>query len=192
MTLHESARRVRISVSLNERPTLGLKVDFCTSGDKPCLASLTDENGVANSSQLPDGDYTVTTSLDDTTGGDLYLHLSRKGKASSFSIDLTESSRAARDFRAAADKPSVRETLQVFQGFLRDPSGATIQGAKVKIMPRGSENQATVQKVKSDSSGHFFVPLVDGIYVAFFSCPGFRTEIVPFEIAPQGSEGVVG
>jgi hypothetical protein len=191
MTLQQSARHVRISVLLNGRPTPGVSVDFCTSGDKPCRTSLTDENGIANSPKLPDGDYIVTASLDDVSGGDLSLHVSRKGKASSFSIDLTESFRAAQNFQAAADKLPIREIVQSFQGVLRDPSGATIVGVDIKIVRRGSEDHAIVQRVRSDLSGHFSAPLDDGMYVAFFSFPGFRAEIVPFEIAARGSKDLV-
>jgi carboxypeptidase family protein len=191
MTLQQSARHVRISVLLNGRPTPGVSVDFCTSGDKPCRTSLTDENGIANSPKLPDGDYIVTASLEDVSGGDLYLHVSRKGKTRSFPIDLTESFRAAQEFRSAADKLPIREIMQAFQGVLRDPSGATISGVDIKIVRRGSEDHAIVQRLKSDSNGHFSVPLGEGTYVALFSCPGFRTEIVPFEIAAHGSEELV-
>jgi hypothetical protein len=183
-----SKRHVRIAVSLNGHPAPGANVDFCTAGDKPCLSVFTSKDGVAISPWLPDGNYIVTASLDDVSGGDLYLHVSRKGKTGAFSIDLTESFRAAQNYRSAADKLPIRETLQVFQGFLQDPSGATIAGANIKIVRRGSENHAIVQRVKTDPSGHFSATLDDGMYVAFFSCLGFRTEIVPFEIASQGSK----
>jgi hypothetical protein len=146
---------------------------------------------VANSARLPDGDYIVTASVDDMSGGDLYLHVSRKGKASSFGINLTESFRAAQEFLAAADKLPIRETMRAFQGILRDPSGATISAVDIKIVRRGSEDHAIMQRIKSDSGGHFSAPLDDGMYLAFFTCPGFRTEIVPFEIAAQGSKELV-
>jgi hypothetical protein len=183
-----SSRRVRVAVSLNGRPATGANVDFCTAGDKPCVTVLAGKNGIAASPRLSDGDYVVTASIDDVSGGDLFLHVSRKGKTSAFSIDLTESFRAAQDYRAAADKQPILATLQVFQGLPRDPSGATIAGANINIVRRGSENHAIIQRVKTDATGHFSVTLDDGMYVAFFSCPGFRSEIIPFEIAPQGSK----
>jgi Carboxypeptidase regulatory-like domain len=183
-----SSRRVQVTVSLNGRRTVGAKVDFCTAGDRPCISVFTDKEGIAASPRLRDGNYIVTASLDDLSGGNLYLHVSRKGRERAFSIDLTESFRAAQNYLAAADKQPIRETLQVFQGLVRDPSEATISGVDIKIVRRGSENHATVQSAKTDPSGHFSAPLDDGVYVAFFSCPGFRTEIVPFEIAARGDK----
>jgi hypothetical protein len=183
-----SSRHVRVAVSLNGHPAAGASVDFCTAGDKPCVSVLAGKNGISISPRLPDGNYTVTASIEDVSGGDLYLHVSHKGKVSAFSIDLTESFRAQRNYRAAADKLLIRATLQVFQRLLQDPSGATIPEADVNIVRRGSKNHAIVQRVKTDHSGHFSASLGVGMYVAFFSCQGFRTEIVPVEIAPQGSK----
>jgi hypothetical protein len=183
-----ASRHVRVSVVLNGHPVPGADVDFCVAGDKPCISVLTGNNGIAGSPRLSDGDYTVTATLEDVSCGALYLHVSRKAKASSFSIDLTESFRAAQDYRVAADKLPIQETLQVFQGLLQDPSGARVAGADIRIVRRGSENHEIVQKLETDQSGRFSATLDDGKYVAFFSCPGFRTEIVPFEITSQGSK----
>jgi len=182
-----SSRHVRVSVVLNGHPAVGASVDFCAAGDKPCLSTFTSKNGVAVSPELPDGDYTVTASLDDVIGGDLLLHVSRKGKTRVFAIDLSESFRAAQVYRAAANNLPSRATLRFFQGILRDPTGATIPGADVKIVPKGSADHAIIQRVKTDQAGHFSATLIVGAYVAFFSAPGFRTEIVPFEIAEGGS-----
>jgi hypothetical protein len=183
-----SSRHVRIAVSLNGRSVPHATVDFCVAGSEPCISAVADENGIAVSPRLPDGNYIVTASLEDISAGDLYLHVSRKGKASAFSLDLTESFRAEQSSLAAADQLPIRETLQVFRGFIRDPSGANVPGANIKIMRRGSENHAVVRRVKTDQNGYFSAQLDDGKYVAFFLSSGFRSEIVPFEIAPQGSK----
>ena len=186
MDLQQSSRHISVSVSLNGKAVAGAKVNLCTSGDKPCFSVIAGDDGIARSGHLPDGNYFVSASIGEITGSDLYLHVSRKGKAKIFRIDLTESFRAAQDFLAQADQRPIRERLQVFQGFLRDPSGAGIPGADIKIMVRGSIDHAIIKKTSTDSSGYFSVALDDGMYVAFFSYQGFRTEIVPVEITPQG------
>jgi Carboxypeptidase regulatory-like domain len=182
-----SSRHVRVIVLLNGHPAIGASVNFCTVGDRPCLSTFTGKNGVAVSPRLPDGDYTVTASFKDVAGGDLSLHVSPKGKTRAFAIDLSEAFRSAQDYRAASDSLPSRATLQVFKGILRDPTGATVPGADIQIVRKGSADHSIVQRLKTDPAGHFSATLAVGIYVAFFSAPGFRTEIVPYEIAAEGS-----
>ena len=63
-----------------------------------------------------------------------------------------------------------------------------IPGANIKLVRKGSADQADVRRLKSDASGRFSAQLADGVYIAFFSSQGFRTEIVPFEVAAQGDK----
>ena len=63
-----------------------------------------------------------------------------------------------------------------------------IPGANIKVVRRGSADKADALRLKSDANGHFSAQLTDGVYIAFFSSPGFRTEIVPFEVAAQGEK----
>jgi hypothetical protein len=182
----QASRHVRVTVLLNRLPVKHAKVDFCEVGSTRCSSVVTGDDGVAIPSRLRDGDYAVVVVSDDDLSTDLYLHVSGKGKTSSFPIDLTASLRAFQKVIAAASNLPIRERVQGFRGSLRDPSGATIPGAKIKIVRRVSEDNAVVQRLWTDKDGHFSASLSDGEYVAFFSCQGFRTEIVPFEVSNQG------
>jgi hypothetical protein len=48
-----------------------------------------------------------------------------------------------------------------------------------------------VLRFKSDANGRFSAQLADGVYIAFFSFPGFCTEIVPFEVAAHGEKEIL-
>jgi hypothetical protein len=185
----ESSRHVRIAVVLNGKPAKDVKVDFCrTPGDQTCFSVFTAADGVATSRVLPLGNYHVVAVLDDGVGSDLYLHVSRKSKATVFSMDLTESFRAAQAALAAAEKLPIRKRVEEFRGSLQDPSGAFIAGVNIKVIRKGSEDKADVVRIESDVNGHFSAQLAEGFYIAFFSLQGFRTEIVPFEVSSQGEK----
>ena len=128
------------------------------------------------------------TAIDEDNSNTLYLHVAKRRRAGSFSVDLTESFQRAQAEMAAAEKLPIREIVQGFRGSLQDPSGALISGVKIKIIRTGSEDKANIPQLKSDADGRFFAQLPEGAYVAFFSMQGFRTEIVPFKIAQQGGK----
>ncbi len=184
----QSSRHVRITVLLNGRPAPGAKVDFCIVGKPPCISVLAGDDGVATPPRLREADYTVSAALDDDLKAYLYLRVSRKGPTKSFPIDLTEQFRAAQRLLGTAEQMPVLERLQEFQGFVRDPSGSMVAGAAIKILRKGSEDHKVFQMTKSDPTGHFSLQLAEGTYIAFFSSPGFRTAIVPFEVTEQGTK----
>ena len=63
-----------------------------------------------------------------------------------------------------------------------------IPGANIKVVRKGSADNRDVMRLKSDANGHFSAQLANGAYIAVFSSQGFRTEIVPFEVAAQGDK----
>ena len=63
-----------------------------------------------------------------------------------------------------------------------------IPGVNIKVVRKGPADQTDVLRLRSDANGHFSAQLADGVYIAIFSMQGFRTEIVPFEVAPQGEK----
>jgi hypothetical protein len=186
----KSSSQVRIVVSLEGHPASRVTVDFCRNGGRSCRTAVTGDDGVAAAPLLTLGDhYSVVAMLDDGAAGSLLLQVSDIGKATTtFSIDVTGSFHATQNGLAASDGLPIRERLQAFQGLLRDASGAMIAGASVKIMLKRSADHAVVQRFKSDATGHFSARLEDGMYIAFFLLPGFRTQVVPFEIAAQGKK----
>ena len=58
----------------------------------------------------------------------------------------------------------------------------------IKVIRKGTDGKTDVVRLKSDATGHFSAQLVDGIYIAFFTFAGFRTQIDPFEVTSQGSK----
>ena len=185
----ESSRNVRIAVVLNGKPVKLARVDFCTvTGAQACFSAYTGDDGVAVPQALALTTYHVFALFEDGLSSDLYLHVSPQGKATSFAMDLTPSFKAAQAVLAAAEKLPIREIVREFAGSLQDPSGAMIPGVNIKVVRKRPADQTDVLRLKSDANGHFSAQLTDGVYIAFFSSPGFRTEIVPFEAAAQGEK----
>jgi hypothetical protein len=185
----ESSRSVRIAVVLNGKPVKLATVNFCTvTGAQACFSANTGDDGVAVPHALALTTYHVVALFEDGLTSDLYLHVSSQGKATSFSMDLTPSFKAAQAVLAAAEKLPIREIVREFTGSLQEPWGAMIPGANIKVVRKGSADNRDVMRLKSDANGHFSAQLADGVYIAFFSSPGFRTGIVPFEVAAQGEK----
>jgi hypothetical protein len=185
----ESSRNVRIAVVLEGKPVKGAKVEFCkTPGDQSCFSVLANADGIATVRRLGLRNYYIVASVEDEVNASLYLHTGHGRKESSFSMDLTESYRQAHEFLAAAEKLPVRDRVQGFRGFIKDPSGAFIQGVNIKVIRKGTDGKTDVVRLKSDATGRFSAQLVDGIYIAFFTLAGFRTQIDPFEVTSQGSK----
>jgi len=185
----ESSRNVRITVVLNGKPLKLATVEFCTTiGKQTCFTVLTGDNGVAVPHVLALTTYHVFALFEDDLSSDLYLHVSPQGKATSFAMDLTPSFKVAQAVITAAEKLPAREIVREFTGSLQDSWGAMIAGANIKVVRKGAADKADVLRLKSDANGHFSAQLTEGAYVAFFSSPGFRTEIVPFEVAAQGEK----
>ena len=183
----ESSRNVRITVVLNGKPLNLARVEFCTTtGKQTCFTVLTGDNGVAVPHVLALTTYHVFALFEDDLSSDLYFHISPEGKATSFAMDLTPSFKAAQAVLTAAEKLPIREIVREFTGSLQDPWGAMIPGVSIKVVRRGSAGKGAVVRLKSDANGHFSAQLTDGAYIAVFSSQGFRTEIVPFEVAAQG------
>jgi 5-hydroxyisourate hydrolase-like protein (transthyretin family) len=186
--LQEASRNVRIAVVLEGKPVKGAKVEFCkTPGNQSCASVRTDADGIAAVRGLGGGNYSVIASIEDEINADLYLHVARGRKETSFSIDLTDSYQKAQEFLAAAEKLPIRDRVQEFRGSVQDPSGAFIQGVDIKITRKGSDGKTDVVRLKSDATGRFSTRLADGTYIAFFTFAGFRSQITPFEVTSQGS-----
>lgn len=185
----ESSHNVRITVVLNGKPVNLARVEFCTTtAPQICFTVFTGDDGIAVPQALALTTYHVVALFEDDVSSDLYLHISSLGTATSFAMDLTPSFEAAQAVLAAAEKLPVREIVREFRGSLQDPSGSMITGVNIKVVRKGSADKENVLRLKSDANGHFSAQLTDGAYVAFFSSPGFRTEIVSFEVAAQGEK----
>jgi len=175
-------------VSLNGKPQKGIKVDFCTTDNRPRFSVITNGEGVAAPPVLPSGYCDVTATLEEGVAAYLNLKVSPGNKVSTFPMDLTPPVQAAQRFLEAAEKLPIRHRVQEFRGSIQDPGYAAIPGVDVKVVRKGSKDKTFVARVKSDADGHFSAQLAPGTYLAFFSCAGFRTEIVSFEVSAQGEK----
>jgi hypothetical protein len=189
----KSSSRVRVAISVNGHSASHAKVEVCTNGRGSCLNAVAGDDGLATLPPLAYREYySVVATLEDGASGSLFLQaLDNDGAPTEFSIDLTKSARVLQNLLATADKLPIREQVEAFRGTLRDVSGAIVQGADIKIFHRGSEDKTAVRIIKSDNRGQFSAQLGEGVYVAFFSMPGFRTEVVPFEIVTQGKKEIL-
>jgi hypothetical protein len=82
----------------------------------------------------------------------------------------------------ASEKAPVAELVREFGGLLLHPSGASIPGAEIQVLRKDS-HAAVVAKLKSDEAGRFATQLGDGTYLAFIQMPGFRTQVLAFEVS---------
>ena len=186
--IHPSSDRVRITALLDGKPLRDAKLEFFfASEQKPRVVLSTDLQGVASTPQLSPGFFRVVATGPKNLAAELYLEVSKTSAihATAFEMKLAPvpSSVSSLDARLAiAEKTPVTQRIHEFNGLLLDPSGAAIPGAEIEIMRKGSKGES-VAKLKSDEAGRFVAPLDEGTYVAFIQMPGFRTEIVAFELA---------
>jgi hypothetical protein len=187
-----SSQRARITIDLNGKSAKDVRLILTTLENQPVQALSIDEFGIAVLPPLTPGKYLVSASAPENLGAALCVEISKKKwkQVSSFSLALKTLPPAppTREelLSAAEDKPP-RERIQQFRGVVVDPSGAAVSGIVIQIFPKGARDDARTAKATSDASGHFSVALPDGVYTAFLMSPGFRTEIVTFEITHAGT-----
>jgi len=62
------------------------------------------------------------------------------------------------------------------EGIVKDPNGAVIPGAEVKILNKGTGD---VRTINTDEAGHYAIPLLPpGLYRVSISASGFSTAII--------------
>jgi len=181
-----SSPKVRITARLDGKPLRGAKLEFFSITEQQSRLSLsTDRQGVAKIPKLLPGQYRVVATSPGDLLAELYLDVSKtfEGQAKSYVMDLTPVPPAVPTLTnlAITEKTPVTERIQEFKGLVVDPVGAPIPGAEIQVLGKGSHGEA-VAKLKSDEAGRFAAPLAEGTYVAFLQMPGFRTEIVGFEV----------
>ena len=191
-TFQPSSQKVRITTLLDGKPLRDARLVFFTTPEQqPRLSLSTDGRGVAATPRLLPGHYLVVATSPGNLHAELYLNVSKtfRGQAKSFVMDLSPV-RLSPPNPAVAEKAPITEHVQEFKGLLVDPAGGPIPGAEIQVLRKGSQGAAVV-KLKSDEAGRFAAPLAEGTYVAFFQMPGFRTEIVGFEIVQNVPVGAL-
>jgi hypothetical protein len=197
-----SSGHVQVAVMFEGRPLKGMRVDVCKGDASKCtgpefFSASTNDYGTVTPPELAAGDYRVLASPDELATLDdsrafLWLRvLTGFATPSSFSMDLTEPIRQARQMQDAAIQQAeglpVRDHLKMFQGTVVDAIGAVLAGAKIRILKSGPESKTFVLGLTADSVGHFSAQLPEGLYLAVFCAHGFGAEAVFFEVTKDGS-----
>lgn len=190
-----SSPHPRIVVQFEGKPFANAKVEIFREPDSSGEASftvVTDQSGLAQIPTLPTGKYRFLVSAEPKLLGDLYLLVSPSvsASASRFTIDLQCCAPPSyEEIVASAERQATQDTLQSFQGVLKDQSGAVIPNVAIDVVIRGTKGRIHAAKVFSGIDGKFSKPLEDGQYIAFFRATGFSVDVVPFTISRRNGSG---
>ena len=196
----ESSSHVRISVVLEGKPLKGSRV-ILYRVSAPCICAtdilrgnpidtteipssavqITDENGIASLAELAPGEYEVAATLNGIASTAFVgLHVNSSPNVTTIPMDLTQPVQRV-------EEVPILFHVEVFQGTVRDPSGATLPGASFVVVKRGSQAKDVALISKADANGQFSAQLAEGSYIAVFFSPGFRPAIAPFELTRGGA-----
>jgi hypothetical protein len=87
---------------------------------------------------------------------------------------------------AAAETKPTAEHLREFRGVVRDPTGAAVPGAWIKVVRKGTQGKDEVALLRSGAEGKFSAGLPDGEYVVLITALGFQARAIPLTIAQTG------
>jgi 5-hydroxyisourate hydrolase-like protein (transthyretin family) len=191
----ESSRHVRLTILFEGKPQRGVKVAFYRyelgPGEEtdPRFSLTSNREGNISPPSLPVGHYHVVASTEKNLRADLYLDVAsgKAKKTSAFSMQLLTSPflTPSQQFADAEHMP-IKDRVKEFSGIVCDPTGAVVAGTSIEVLRKGTDGRKVVAKLKSGADGRFSIRLADGPYIAFFSTPGFRVAIVPFEVTREG------
>jgi hypothetical protein len=202
---HECTQVLRIAVTLNGKPLSGavisVRAGFFPEEDPPSFISTRDD-GMASVPKLAPGNYRVDVSFsgirsaifDEPVATVFYVHAVPTLDVSTVPIDLGKPAQDIWRSDGAFDRQLKeidwhgRDRIQSFRATIMDPVGAKVPFAKVwAVRMTRHASWEVVSLGASDGSGQFSAQLRDGQYVAICSLTEFRTAIVPFEVAKDGS-----
>ncbi len=195
LELQPSSPHPRIGVHFEGKPFANAKIEIFRQPDssgEAIFTVVTDQHGLAQIPELATGKYRFSVSAEPKLLGDLYLDVSPyvSAAASQFTVDLQCCAPPTyEEIIASAEGQPAQDTLQSFQGFLTDPTGAVIPNAAIGVVVRGTHGRVHVAQLHSDLNGRFSAHLDDGQYIAFFSGKGFSVSVVPFTISRQTGSG---
>jgi hypothetical protein len=193
----ESSRHVRIYVVLGGKPLNGAKVILRPEHECNCATDvlrgnpmdttlipsteMTDENGIANLPELTPGEYDVAVTVNDVAStASVGLHVTSDPKVTTIPMELTQQVQRV-------EEVPILFHVEAFRGTVKDPSGATLPGASIVVVKRGSQAKDVALMSKADANGNFSAQLAEGSYIAVFFLLGFRPAIGPFEVARGGA-----
>lgn len=193
----ESSNHVRIYVVLGGKPLKGAIVILRPQHECNCATDvlrgnpmdttlipsreMTDENGIANLPELTPGEYDVAVTLNGVASTAFVgLHVTGDPKVTAIPMDLTQ------QVQRVEEVPILLH-VDGFRGTVKDPSGATLPGASIVVVERGSQAKDVALMSKADANGNFSAQLAEGSYIAVFFSLGFRPAIAPFEVVRGGA-----
>jgi hypothetical protein len=156
-------------------------------GESPYWASLTNKDGIACPSELPEGKYEIYV-ISGRRSGELDIDVAKNNDVGGFQIALL----LPDQLRSAAAVP-VTTWVREFKGVVEDATGGVIPKVKIEILrkdPAGEIDENSMAKIESNDRGRFSLGLQAGAYVAIFEYPGFNLTAFPFEINQKGWSGI--
>jgi len=174
-----------LRVRLNGHPASGVVAWIKGVGPSNSdLALVTDGNGEAQVSRLPEGKYAV-----------MFVDAYANHESLSFEVPHHQlQRRTSFDIPLQPGNPG-QEVPEVqiarFVGEVRDPSGAVVPGAVVVV--RGFSKDAGAKSARifrTGLDGKFAANLPTGSYFGLASAPGFDWKVGRFVISPAGTEGL--
>ena len=185
----KSSPDVHITVLRDGKPVSGAQVVLALNGMHLSLA--TNERGSVALPKLSPGRYQVSASDDRGLGAELVLDVSecQGQKPSSFEMALGYKAPpppTEEQLIASAERMEVRDRVPTFEGVVEDPSGAPVYNTIIRLFPKGFRDKAHAMEIATDSEGRFSAPLTNGLYIAFFQSPGFKTFVSVVEVTQGG------
>src|SRR5438105_6173127 len=159
----KSSSNVRLTVLLNGKPQKGAKIKIYRyelgPGEeaKPRFSLISDKEGMAFPPKLALGHYHVVASAAKNLRADLFLDVSEHDneKASEFPMLLETGDITHEQLFAKAEQMPIKERVKVFNGVVRDPAGALIEGVSIEVVRKGSQGRDRIARLKSGKRGQF-------------------------------------
>jgi carboxypeptidase family protein len=193
--IQPSVQNARIIVLMDGEPRKGVHLTVTTTDGQPKVSLVTDSRGLVRLPTLPPGNYCVIASVaPPTRRSEICLAISPRHGKRKFSLILVPAPLPRPTFDEklqAAERTRPGERVGQLAGVVQDPLGAVIAHTQIEVMPCGSRDLAHAGKAVTDDAGRFTYPLEPCSYTVIFKAPGFETNILVFDVAPDARKSHV-
>lgn len=186
--IQPSSERPIITVTKDGLVQAGAQIVLSAQNGKPKLSMTSDFRGTVRMPRVRPGTYCIVASTSPTLRADLCLQIANENHRArgAFAMELAVKPpppATLAEKLADAQRAPVSATNRQFSGTIVDPSGTGISRVSVVVYGQRPGYVRHPHKSLSDKHGRFSARLAPGKYVAVFSCPGFETQLVTFEVA---------